>query len=242
MDISTDIAADELTVDARPPDIEGRSKRIWLLGSDLCVIELIPSLRSFTFKREEIIEDTGPLRLAFYERAAGRLENDGIRTAFLRRLGPTRYLALYKAAPPFEVIVKNRAVGSTVVRYPGLFEAGQALPRPVVKFDYRAEPEDQPIGEDYLRAIGLPVDELRRLALEVNSSLRAWLEPVEVLDFCLIFGLDGNGDPLVISEISPDCMRLRHPDGSSLDKDLFRVGRQSDEITAAWRRLLDGLR
>ncbi|OLB79929.1 MAG: SAICAR synthetase [Actinobacteria bacterium 13_2_20CM_2_71_6] len=241
MDTSMIVATDRDSLTGRPPDVEGRSKRIWRFDDDLCVVELIPSLRSFTFDRDELMEDTGPLRLDFYERAAARLAGDGIQTAFVRRLGPIRYLARYLAAPPFEVIVKNRAVGSTVVKYPGLFEANQPLPRPVVKFDYRVDPEDQPIGEDYLRALGLPVDDLRRIALDVNASLRAWLDPVQVWDFCLIFGMD-DGDPVVISEISPDCMRLRHPDGSSLDKDLFRAGGRSDEIAAAWRRLLDGLR
>ncbi len=225
---------------ARAPDIEGRSKRIWLLD-DRCVVELIPSLRSFTYDRDELVEDTGPLRLDFYERAAARLAKDGVRTAFIRRLAPTRYLAEYHAAPPFEVIVKNRAVGSTLVKYPGLFPPHEPLPRPVVKFDYRVDPEDQPIGEDYLRALGVPVKELRRLALKVNTSLCAWLHPIEVWDFCLIFGLDAGGAPVLISEVSPDCMRLRHPDGSSLDKDLFRHGGTPEEITAAWRRLLDEL-
>jgi phosphoribosylaminoimidazole-succinocarboxamide synthase len=224
----------------RAPDIEGRSKRIWLLG-DRCEVELIPSLRSYTYHRDEMMEDTGPLRLDFYERAAARLAIDGVRTAFLRRLGPTRYLAEYHAAPPFEVIVKNRAVGSTLVKYPGLFPPNEALPRPVVKFDYRVDPEDQPIGEDYLRVLGVPVEELRRLALIVNASLRAWLHPIEVWDFCLIFGIDATGAPVLISEVSPDCMRLRHPDGSALDKDLFRQGGTAQEITAAWRRLLDEL-
>jgi phosphoribosylaminoimidazole-succinocarboxamide synthase len=225
----------------RGPDIEGRSKRIWLVGDDRCVVELIPSLRSFTHDRDELVEDTGPLRLDFYERAAARLATDAVRTAFVRRLAPTRYLAEYHAAQPFEVIVKNRAVGSTLVKYPGLFEPEQPLPRPVVKFDYRVDPEDQPIGEDYLRVLGVPVDDLRRLALTVNTSLRAWLDPIEVWDFCLICGLDPAGEPVLISEISPDCMRLRHPDGSSLDKDVFRRGGTPQEITAAWRRLLDEL-
>lgn len=225
--------------DQRTPDIVGRSKKLWLLpDTGSCVVELVPSLRSFTYDRDELIEDTGPLRLEFYEAAALRLSKEGVRTSFVRRLAPTVYLAEYHEAPPFEVIVKNRAVGSTLIKYPGLFEAGARLPRPVVKFDYRTDPEDQPIGEDYLRALGLPVDALRERALRVNTVLTGWLDPIEVWDFCLIFGLDG-AEPVLISEVSPDCMRLRHPDGSSLDKDLFRQGAGAAQIVRAWRRLLD---
>ncbi len=224
----------------RKPDIEGRSKRLWLLPDGLCMVEMIPSLRSFTYGRDELVEETGPLRLDFYERAAERMAGAGIRTGFVRRLAPTSYLAEYHPAPPFEVIVKNRAVGSTLVKYPGLFKEYEPLPRPVVKFDFRVDPEDQPIAEDYLRALDLPVEEFRRLALAVNASLVEWLDPIEVWDFCVIFGLDG-GKPVLISEVSPDCMRLRHPDGSSLDKDLFRRGASAEEIATAWRRLLDEL-
>ncbi|GIE99779.1 phosphoribosylaminoimidazolesuccinocarboxamide synthase [Paractinoplanes rishiriensis] len=223
------------------PDIEGRSKRLWLRDDGTCDVELIPSLRSFTYHRDELIEDTGPLRLDFYERAAARLGEAGIRTAFRGRLGPVRYRAAYRPAPPFEVIVKNRAVGSTTVKYPGLFPAGEPLPRPVVKFDYRVDPEDQPIGEDYLRALDVPVDAFRETALAVNTALRSWLHPLDLWDFCLILATDTDGTPIVISEVSPDCMRLRHPDGAKLDKDLFRDGGRPEEIVAAWRRLLDEL-
>ncbi len=235
----TDNTDDKVTalMKERVPDIVGRSKELWRLDDGMCAIRLIPSLRSFTYQRDEIVEDTGPLRLDFYERASEQLRAAGVRTSFVRRLGPTAYLSEFHEPPPFEVIVKNRAVGSTVVKYPGLFEPDAPLPRPVVKFDYRTDPEDQPIGEDYLRVLGLPVDEMRRLALTVNDVLRAWLEPIEVVDFCVIFGLDG-AEPVLISEVSQDCIRMRHPDGSSLDKDLFRRGAPGAEIIEAWRRVL----
>ncbi|MHC3474995.1 phosphoribosylaminoimidazolesuccinocarboxamide synthase [Streptomyces sp. 7R007] len=238
-----DVSDDELAVlrERREPDVQGKSKKLWLLSDGLCLIEIIPSLRSFTYERDEIVADTGPLRLDFYERAAARLAADGVRTAFTRRVSPLCYLAEYCPAAPFEVIVKNRAVGSTLVKYPGLFTPEQVLPRPVVKFDYRTDPEDQPIGEDYLRALELPVDEWTRIALEVNESLRSWLRPVEVWDFCLIFGTSPDGEVVLISEVSQDCMRLRHADGSSLDKDLFRKGAGHEEIVQAWRRLFDEL-
>ena len=240
---TSELTDDELLAlhQERAPDITGRSKKIWLLDGDRCLVEIVPSLHSFTYNRDELVPDTGSLRLDFYERAAALLERDGIRTAFLRRVSPTCYLAGYHPGPPFEVIVKNRAVGSTLVKYPGLFEKDQPLPAPVVKFDYRTDPEDQPIADDYLRVLGLPVEELRRLALAVNDTLTSWLSPIEVWDFCLIFGFTADRTPVLISEVSQDCMRLRRPDGTSLDKDLFRRGASHSEISAAWRKLLDEL-
>ena len=129
-------AADEVLLACRtlrPPDVAGRSKRLWHLPDAYCVVELIPSLRSFTHTREALVEDTDVLRMDFYELAARVLRERGVRTAFVRRLSATAYLAQYHPAPPFEVVVKNRAVGSTQVKYPGLFPDGVRLPRPVVK-------------------------------------------------------------------------------------------------------------
>ncbi|MFD0392620.1 phosphoribosylaminoimidazolesuccinocarboxamide synthase [Streptomyces nogalater] len=164
-----------------------------------------------------------------------------VRCAFRGRVAETLYLAEYRPAPPFEVIVKNVATGSTTRKYPGLFPDGQPLPRPVVKFDYRVDPEDQPIGEDYLRALGLPVGTMREQALVVNDVLRDWLAPLQVWDFCLVFGTGADGELCLISEVSQDCMRLRHADGSPLDKDLFRDGVPGAEIVHQWKRAFDAL-
>jgi phosphoribosylaminoimidazole-succinocarboxamide synthase len=226
---------------SRPPDIQGRSKKLWLLGDGTCVVEMVPSLRSFTFDRDELVPATGALRLDFYEQAAARLAEVGVPTVFRRRLGATTYLAAHVPAPPFEVIVKNRAVGSTTRKYPGLFEEGARLPRPVVKFDYRTDPEDQPIGEDYLRVLGVDVDGCRQLALACNAHLSQWLEPNDLYDFCLVIGSSPDGRLVINSEISPDCMRLRGPDGEPRDKDLFRSGASPDRIIAVWSELVASL-
>lgn len=224
--------------DTQVPSIEGRSKKLWLISDNICLVRLVESLSSFTYDRHEIVEGTGRLRLDFYELAAQKLTAEGVPCAFVRRVDEITYLARYHETPPFEVIVKNCAVGSTLRKYPGLFPAEAPMPAPVVKFDYRCDPEDQPIGEDYLRVLGLPVERMRKLALAANSVLGDWLNPHQLLDFCLIFGLTPAGEPEIISEVSPDCMRLRGPDGSPLDKDLFRLGRTRAEITAVWEELV----
>lgn len=228
--------------DSSAPFVAGRSKQLWMLEGGLCFVRLIESLSSFTYSRHEIVAGTGNARLDFYELAAARLAEDGVRCGFVRRVDDTGYIARYYKSLPVEVIVKNRAVGSTVRKYPGLFVEDEPLSRPVVKFDYRCDPEDQPIGEDYLRALGMPVEEMRRIALKVNESLRNWLSPSELWDFCLIFGLDGREEPHIISEISPDCMRLRSANGASLDKDLFRQGHAHTDITTVWNGLIEQLR
>ncbi|WP_345700166.1 phosphoribosylaminoimidazolesuccinocarboxamide synthase [Kitasatospora terrestris] len=223
---------------SRTPDIEGRSKKLWYLDDGRCLIEMIPSLRSFTFDRDELVDGTAELRLDFFEYVSARLAEYDVHTVFGERVGPTTYIADYRPAPPFEVIVKNRATGSTIRKYPGLFEEGQVLDRPVVKFDYRTDPEDQPIGEDYLRLLGVDVEHHRKLALDCNAALRKLLDPLDLWDFCLVIAPDETHGLVVNSEISPDCMRLKAADGRPYDKDMFREGAGREDILARWAELI----
>jgi phosphoribosylaminoimidazole-succinocarboxamide synthase len=222
---------------SQPPMVTGRSKEVFRLGPDLCLVRLIPSLTSFTYGRDELVAGTEKLRLDFYELAARRLEANGVETVFRERVSDDMYVARLCPSPPFEVIVKNLATGSTIRKYPGLFEEGHRFHTPVVKFDYRTDPEDQPIAEDYVRECGFDPAALKTKILLINQILRDWLQPNDLWDFCVVFGRREDGAYVVQSEVSPDCMRLRSPDGEALDKDLFRQGRSHEEIIQIWSRL-----
>jgi phosphoribosylaminoimidazole-succinocarboxamide synthase len=224
------------------PMVQGRSKTLYDLGDGRVLVRLVPSLHSFTFGREAMMPGTDKLRLDFYERAAAKLAEAGIACAFESRVDETAYIARYCPGPPFEVIVKNVAAGSTIRKYPGLFAPGTRFAQPVVKFDFRADPEDIPIADDYLREYGYDVAAFRGIALATNEVLRNWLAPNDLWDFCVIVGADDAGKYWITSEVSPDGMRLKRPDGSSLDKDLFRQGEPAEKIMAAWKTLIDGLR
>jgi phosphoribosylaminoimidazole-succinocarboxamide synthase len=218
--------------------VEGLSKRLFEWDRDRYLVQLIPSLSSFTHGRHEMVPGTEILRLDFYELAASLLGRAGVSTAFERRVAPDCYIARRCNSPPFETIVKNVATGSTTRKYPGLFDEGFRFEPPVVKFDYRIDPEDQPIADDYVAAAGFSPNILKTIALETNALLREWLAPADLRDFCLIIGRDKAGRYVIISEISPDCMRLVSSDGRSLDKDLFRFGATHDEIRTIWRGLV----
>ena len=133
--------------------------------------------------------------------------------------------------------MKNVATGSTTRKYPELFPEGHVFQRPVVKFDFRNDLEDQPIADDYVREAGLDPKALKRIALRINELLKSWLAPRNLVDFCLVIGESVSGELLITSEISPDCMRLKDVDGSSLDKDLFRFGASGSEIVRVWGEL-----
>ncbi|HLY78548.1 MAG TPA: hypothetical protein VKQ70_04195, partial [Caulobacteraceae bacterium] len=75
-----------------------------------------------------------------------------------------------------------------------------------------------------------------------NAVLREWLAPRDLHDICFVVGHNAAGLRTIVSEISPDCMRLKSPEGASLDKDLFRQGKPGDEILEVWRTLVSDLR
>lgn len=223
------------------PYYEGRSKRIYKIDEAHCLVTLIPTLSSFTYQRHRVVPGTAEIRLDFYEIAAKQFHEHGILTAFIERVDEVSYVAKLCSNPPFEVIVKNFAVGSTIRKYPGLFPEMFPFNPPVVKFDYRTAPEDQPIAEDYLRAKGYDPDEFRRRALKINEVLQNWLSPLVILDFCLIFGETSDSQLVATSEISPDSMRLKEKVDEKLcdyDKDLFRKGKSDTEIVQRWGDLL----
>lgn len=230
-----------LAIETRKPTYQGTSKTVYDLGDGTCFVRLVPSLTSYTYDRHELVPGTERIRLDFYELAASRLKRAGVPCVFERRLDESSYLARFCPTPPFEVIVKNYAVGSTLRKYPGLFPAESKFAHPIVKFDFRTSPEDQPIAEDYVREYGLDVAKLKTLALATNDVLQGWLQPRILLDFCIIAGLDERHDYCVTSEISPDCMRLRDANGSPLDKDLFRGGATHAQITRIWSELVASL-
>jgi len=227
---------------SRKPDLEGRSKHVFRVGRNRCLIRMIPTLDSHSYNRHEHFEGTDSLRLDFFEMASGFLESRGIHTVLRRRVGPEVYLAEFLESPPFEVIVKNYAHGSTLRKYPSLFRKGHRFKRPVVRFDFRVDPEDQPLPDDYVRELGHDPIAIKKLALRINAALQDWLRPNVLVDFCIMVSRGRRGRYVVLSEISPDCMRIRSRSGGSLDKDLFRRGSSRKSLIAAWSRLITSLR
>lgn len=236
--ISKDLVA-EVIANSKPT-VVGKSKEIYCIDPSTCIIRLLPSLSSYTFQREELVAGTQKLRLDFFELAVARLRAREIPTAFRYRIGSDIYIADFCTEHPFETIVKNTAIGSTIRKYPRLFEEGYEFKTPVVKIDYRTDPEDQPIAEDYVREAGADPEKFKFVALQVNDALRTWLSPsLVLLDFCIVLGHRRNGELCVTSEISPDSMRVRTKDSQSMDKDLFRRGETAEQIIAAWTKLIE---
>ncbi|MDB5185043.1 MAG: hypothetical protein JWN38_851 [Candidatus Saccharibacteria bacterium] len=169
--------------------------------------------------------------------------------------------AALPVAPPIEVVAKRvhsgtpkhryYRFGSYTVRASHPEFAGQKLgvdqdyPEPIVRFDWRnpmhsAEGErladevlPEPMADWFIDTI-----KARETAHTAFDALTKFLgeKGLELWDICFFVTEDGTK---LFGEVSPDCMRVRAKDGTSLDKDIWRSGGSSDLLLAKWQAFAD---
>ncbi len=220
---------------------DGKSKTIYRHGNKI-IVKLKPSLDSYTYGRSKTINGTEILRNAFIEKFVATLKNDSIEVMDYTKMSPDSYATDYSFSMPFEVIVKSKAVGTTIIDCPGLFYLNMPFAKPIVRFDYRRTPKDLTIPNDYILNYGIDPLFLESNSVKAFESLRKMLfnKGYELVDLCFVYGFSLNGAVKIISEISPDGMRIRK-DGKSYDKDLFREGFADKHILESWSKLLSDL-
>lgn len=173
-----------------------------------------------------------------------RLEEAGIATHFVERLGPQDSLVKRLDMIRVECVVRNIAAGSISKRL-GI-EEGTALETPIFEFFLKDDALHDPlINDSHIRVFGwagdAEIDEMRETSLRVNSVLLKLFADAGILlvDFKLEFGrLDGR---LVLGdEFTPDGCRLWDAETQKkLDKDRFRrdLGDVVESYTEVARRL-----
>lgn len=220
---------------------EGRSKIVYRKCNNI-IVELKPSLDSVTYHRSENVVGTELLRNSICEKFIRALQSNSIEVIDYNRLSSNSYSCDYCYSLPFEVIVKKTAVGTTITDCPGLFYPNMPFKKPIVRFDYRCDPKDITIPRDYIINYGLDPEQLENTSSNAFSVLQDLLKNAgyELIDLCFVYGFTLDGSIKIISEISPDGMRIRK-DGQSYDKDLFRNGYGDDCIISNWEKLLEDL-
>jgi phosphoribosylaminoimidazole-succinocarboxamide synthase len=158
------------------------------------------------------------------------LEENGVKTHFVKMLDPRHMVVHELEMIPLEVIVRNIAAGSIVRNYP--FKEGSKLDPPIIVIDYKDDSRHDPmLNDDLILALKLATPQelrkIKKVALEINSLLVKLLasQGITLVDFKIEFGRKGKticlGD-----EISMDSMRLwDKKSGESLDKDVYRFNK-----------------
>jgi len=207
---------------------KGKAKTVYEYDDDHYLIEFRDDITAFDSVKHDIVGGKGYYNCQISAKLFEILEENGIKTHFVKLLEPNKMLVKKVEIIPLEVIVRNIATGSIVRNYP--FKEGMVFERPIVMLDYKDDAYHDPLmNDDMILAMGLVNEEelkqIKEIALKVNDVLKGYFESIGILlpDFKIEIGKDKEGNLLVADEISPDSCRLWDAKTKkSLDKDNYR--------------------
>ena len=224
---------------------EGKTKRVYEYNDDKVLLEFKDVFTAFDGKKVEEVSGKGEINAKFTELLMKYLEEKGVPTHFIRREG-NKIIAKKTNPIPLEFIVRNYAYGSLLKRLP-ILKKGQKLIVPVYEIHYKNDELHDPLlSESDPIAAGLltpeQAEKIKEMTLKVNEYLSDLFNKAgfKLIDMKLEYGIDNNGNILLIDEISPDAFRA-HKDGEVYDKDLFRTGKPGSEVLKKYVELLNAL-
>ncbi|MBN1432404.1 MAG: phosphoribosylaminoimidazolesuccinocarboxamide synthase [Methanomicrobiaceae archaeon] len=222
---------------------EGKAKSIYgTENPDELVAVFRDDITAFNGEKKDCFSGKGILNVGVSAFFFSMLEENGIKTHFIR-MGDERSMVVSKLEMiPLEFVGRNRAAGSLVKKFP--FEEGQVLDPPLIITDYKNDERgDPPICDDIIYALGILTPEelgqVREMTLKINEILFEFFDKLGLLlvDFKIEFGrLDG--EIVLGDEISMDSMRLWDKEtGESFDKDVYRFGK--GDVMSAYGRVVE---
>jgi phosphoribosylaminoimidazole-succinocarboxamide synthase len=221
---------------------EGKAKKLYATSDpDLVICYFKDDATAFNAKKRGTIEDKGVINNRMSELFFGLLEQNGLKTHFVRRLNEREMLCKRLEIVPVETVVRNIVAGSMAKRL-GL-EEGRELSSPMVEYYYKSDPLDDPLiyAEHAILfgwATASEIGTIRSLALKVNEVLSRFLDErgIILVDFKLEFGRY-HGEILLGDEICPDTCRFwDKASRRKLDKDRFR--RDLGHVEEAYQEML----
>jgi len=228
---------------------EGKAKKMYSVAGrdDVIWVEYKDSLTAFNAQKKGNFAGKGAINCQITALLYKKLESSGVNTHLIETISEHELVCRKVRITPLEVVTRNRLAGSTAKKLGK--EEGTPLSAPLVEFYYK----DDALGDPFLsddQALMLQtvasrseLDELRASALKVNKVLQeVFLQAgMELIDFKLEYGRDGQGRLLLADEISPDTCRLWDvKTGEKLDKDRFR--RDLDRIEESYQEVLKRLK
>jgi phosphoribosylaminoimidazole-succinocarboxamide synthase len=225
---------------------EGKAKKVYRTDDEmLYIVEYKDDATAFNGLKKGTIVNKGVMNNEISSRLFKLLEENGIETHQVEKLGDREVLVKSVKIVPLEVIVRNYAAGSLAKRL-GL-EEGVKLNKTVLEFSYKDDALGDPMVNDYhIQAIGIATPEevaqITEMAFKVNDILSKFMlsKGMILVDFKLEFGKTPDGRIILADEISPDTCRLWDATThEKLDKDRFRrdMGKVEDAYMEVVRRL-----
>ncbi len=180
------------------------------------------------------IRNKGILNCHISEIIFQRLEQEGIRTHYVKPLDERTLLCRRTKAFPLEFVVRNVIAGSLARRLD--IQEGTMPVSPIYEICLKNDLlRDPMINHFHVLALGYADEEelerIRHILGRANEAMKRIFQAVDidVIDFKLEFGVSLDGEMLIIDEISPDTARFWDTHTREvLDSDRFRrsLGRE----------------
>lgn len=230
---------------------EGKSKQIYKTESDVHVIVRFKddATAFYNIKRAKI-ENKGRITADISSMVLEYLNNNGVSTHFVERVGDDGQLCRVVDHVDVEVIVRNVIAGSMAKRL-GIDEG--IVPENTI-FDLclrNSELGDPLINDHHAVALGIvsyeELAEIYTAAAHINNLLKELYAKagITLVDFKIEFGRAADGSLVLADELSPDTCRLWDmATGERMDKDRFRrdLGRVRETYEEVAQRLHNALK
>ena len=225
---------------------DGKAKQLYASDDpDLVIILYKDDASAYNGVKRKAIHNKGVFNNRITEIIYKKLEKEGIKTHFIKRLDDRNQLCKKVDVIPIEFIVRN-VVAGTLARRLDLDE-GTVLANTIYEICYKNDELRDPfINDTHALALGLVnAEELKvlyNITARINDLLIEMFDKVgiTVVDFKVEYGRDKEGNILLADEISPDTARFWDKKTHyKLDKDRFR--RDLGNIEEAYKEVLDRL-
>ncbi len=246
---------------------EGKAKQLFETGDENTVlIHYKDDATAFNGEKKGSITGKGEMNNAITALIFQLLEQNGVNTHFIEKVGPRDQICRRTSIIPLEVIIRNVVAGSMSKRF-GV-EEGTELREPVYELTYKNDDlGDPPMNDYHAVALGLAswedLDVIYSYAKRINALLKPFFleQGIRLIDFKLEFGwaLPRNSvvaesgaeedidntelaekEIVLADEISPDTCRFWDAEtNEKLDKDRFR--RDLGKVEDAYHEILGRL-
>jgi phosphoribosylaminoimidazole-succinocarboxamide synthase len=226
---------------------EGKAKKIYATEKEEEVIVYYKDdATAFNGEKKGTIDDKGILNSRITETIFRYLEENGVKTHFIRTLSDREQLVRKVSIIPLEVIVRNVAAGSMAKRL-GLTE-GYALKTTVFEICLKDDSLGDPlINDTHAVAIGVTsfeeLKEIYAITEKINSLMKDYFDRIGIIlvDSKIELGRDSEGNLLLADEISPDTCRFWDKVTlEKLDKDRFR--RDLGNVKGAYEEIISRMK
>ena len=215
---------------------EGKAKILYKTSDpDLFIQYFKDDASAFDGKKKGTIVDKGVMNNHMSSRIFEYLEENGVKTHFVKTLNDREMLVKNLDIIPVEVVLRNVAAGSLCKRL-GIEEGRVFEEQPILEFFYKSDPLGDPmINECHVDIFGWATKEeveiLKLEGLKINKLMVEFFKErkIRLVDFKLEFGRH-KGEVFLGDEISPDGCRLWDWEtNEKMDKDRFRFNLGSVE-------------